>query len=285
MAEVINANLDHTCECTLWPQGTFKLGSITIKDLIAKASAVDFAVFVFTPDDLATMREKEVVVARDNVVFELGLFVGSVGLERCYIVKPRDVEMKLPTDLLGINTADYVANRSDNNIASALNAACTKIKERVAECGPLRRVPFVAPGTNEKRVANRPDYKLQEADLEFLAQCVRGHVASPSGLAYSYIESQIRGVPDDRVAISAVKLMRLGYVEKSLESGYNHNEEYFAYSATEDGLDAFLRHEDQYPALKVAPAPTPARRPPAQPTSTKQKPASGFDDMDDDIPF
>lgn len=281
VAEVVNANLDHTCECTLWPQGTFKLGSITIKDLITKASAVDFAVFVFTPDDVAIIRERQVVVARDNVVFELGLFVGSVGLERCYIVKPRDVEMKLPTDLLGINTADYVPNRSDNDIASALNAACTKIKDRVAECGPLRRVPYVAPGATDKRVANPPDYKLQDVDLRFLAQCVQSHVANPGGQSYNWIESRIKGTPEYRVAISAVKLMRLGYIEKSLESGYNGDEEYFAYRATEDGLDMFLRHEDQYAALTAAPS----RRPYAQAPAADKKLSSGFDDMDDDIPF
>lgn len=92
-----------------------------IKDLITKASSVDFAVFAFAPDDLTTIRDHQVAVARDNVVFELGLFVGSTGLERCYIVKPRGVDMHLPTDLLGMNTADYVPDRSDNGPAQRLN--------------------------------------------------------------------------------------------------------------------------------------------------------------------
>lgn len=281
VAEVINANLDHTCECTLWPQGTFKLGSITIKDLITKASAVDFAVFVFTPDDVATIRERQVAIARDNVVFELGLFVGSVGLERCYIVKPRDVEMKLPTDLLGINTADYVPNRSDNDIASALNAACTKIKDRVFELGQLRRVPHGVLGATAKRVANPPDYRVQDVDLRFLAECVQSHVSNPGGLPYRWIERQMKGIPDYQIAISAVKLMRLGYVEKSLEPG--NDEEYFAYRATEDGLDVFLRHEAEYATLTAPKTLSPRHR--SAPTPVGERPSSGFDDMDDDIPF
>eukprot|EP01041_Mallomonas_annulata_P031142 gene31142-53399_t len=94
--------------CTIWRNGTFKLGSDGLGDLIKKSSAVDFAVFVFTPDDITTMRNKEVIVARDNVVFELGLFIGALGKDRCYVVKPRGIEMHLPSDVAGVTTADYV---------------------------------------------------------------------------------------------------------------------------------------------------------------------------------
>jgi hypothetical protein len=286
VADAVNANLDHDIQCTLWRNGTFKLGSGSLTDLITKSSAVDFAVFVFTPDDLTTIRNKEVATARDNVVFELGLFIGAIGMDRCYIVKPRGVDMHLPSDLLGITTADYAADRSDNDIASALNAACTKIKARVAELGPLRRVPFVAPGATDKRVANPPDYKLQPIDLQFLAQCVQSHVSAPYGRPYNWIENQIKGEPDYKVSLSAVKLMRLGYIEKSVETNSNQDDEYFAYRATEDGLDVFVKHESEYAALYIQPsrgygsAPRSAPRP-APPPNSK----SGFDDMDDDIPF
>lgn len=90
VADSINENLDHDVHCTLWRTGTFKLSSQTIDDLVKKSSTVDFAVFVFTPDDLTTIREKQHATARDNVIFELGLFIGAIGKERCYVVKPRD---------------------------------------------------------------------------------------------------------------------------------------------------------------------------------------------------
>lgn len=142
VADAINLNLDHDTQNTLWRSGTFKLGSNSLNDLTSKSSAVDFAVFVFTPDDLATIRKKEEYIARDNVVFELGLFIGSLGRDRCYVVKPRGIEMHLPSDLLGITTADYVPNRTDGDMASALNAACKQIKDRVHELGPIRRLSF-----------------------------------------------------------------------------------------------------------------------------------------------
>ena len=154
VADAINENLDHDVHCTLWRAGTFKLSSQTIDDLVKKSSTVDFAVFVFTPDDLVTIREKEHVTARDNVIFELGLFIGAIGKERCYIVKPRGVEMHLPSDLLGMNAADYAIDRPDGDVSSALNLACKLIKDRIKEKGPVDRSPFSRQSAPSRHVAS-----------------------------------------------------------------------------------------------------------------------------------
>lgn len=283
VADAVNVNLDHEVHCTLWRNNTFKLGSDGLGDLIKKSSAVDFAVFIFTPDDLISMRNKELAVARDNVVFELGLFIGSLGKDRCYVVKPRGVEMHLPSDVAGVTTADYVADRPDGDTASALNAACKQIKDRIKELGMLPRSPINGVRTPGQHVANPPEYKLSDVDLRFLAQCVQSHVAYPNGLSYASINGQIPD-PDYRVSLAAVKLTRLGYVEKSVEVDNRDGEEYFAYRATENGLDMFLKHEDEYTDLQSArEAAQRSVRRPAQPTSRLQ--SNGFEDMDDDIPF
>lgn len=52
-----------------------------------------------------------------------------------------------------------------------------------------------------------------------------------------------------------------------------------------DGLDVFLRNEGQYATL-TAPRPPPSPgRPYPQSPATGKKSSSGFDDVDDDIPF
>jgi hypothetical protein len=66
-------------------------------------------------------------------------------------------------------------------------------------------------------------------------------------------------------------------VAKSVEQSYNGDYEYFAYAATEDGLDAFLKHETRL--LEITEPAAPSR------LSATKKPSSGFDDMDADIPF
>lgn len=284
VADAINVNLDHDVHCTLWRNGTFRLGSDSLGELIRKSSTVDFAVFVFTPDDITTMREKEVAVARDNVVFELGLFIGSLGKDRCYVVRPRGVEMHLPSDVAGVTTADYVADRPDKDVASALNVACTLIKARIKELGSLPRSPITSVRTPGQHVPNPPDYKLSAVDLEFLAQCVKGHVAYPTGFSYHWISNNIRQ-DENLIALAALKLVRLGYVEKTVAED-ERGDQYFAYGATDHGLDIFLKHENEYADLrsKAAVAPPPGRRYPPAPTPAAGT-SSGFEDMDKDIPF
>lgn len=53
VAEAVNANIDYDFEVTIWKNGTFQLSSNTIDDLVKKSSTVDFALFIFTPDDIS----------------------------------------------------------------------------------------------------------------------------------------------------------------------------------------------------------------------------------------
>lgn len=277
IADAINANLEYEAECTIWRAGTFKLSSQTLDDLVRKSSTVDFAVFVFTPDDAATIREHVQAVARDNVVFETGLFVGAIGKERCYIVKPRNVDMHLPSDVLGVTPADYEPNRSDGDVESALNYACKLVKDRIRELGPIDRSPQAGPTAAGRHVANPPNYALQDSDLMFLAECVRSHVSQPVGRSFSEITNAVVGHSDQALTVSAIKLDRLGYVAKSVEQGYNGDYEYFAYTATQSGLDAFLKNEPRFSELQAS---VPRSR-----KAVPKKPATGFDDIDDQIPF
>jgi hypothetical protein len=279
IADAINANLEHDAHCTLWRNGTFKLSSQTVDDLVKKSSAIDFAVFAFTPDDVTTIRDHEQAVARDNVIFELGLFIGAIGKERCYIIKPRGVEMHLPSDLLGMNVADYAVDRPDDDLASALNYACKLIKDRIADLGTIDRSQFSKAVSHARHVANPPDYQLQDVDLLFLAESVRSQVTSPAGLSFHDIGRELGQQSQHALTISAIKLDRLGYVAKSIEQG-DHGYEYFAFAATADGLDVFLKNEKRIIELN-RPAPLSVRH-----TGAKiAKPSTGFDDMDDDIPF
>lgn len=271
IADAINANLEHEAHCTIWRSGTFKLSSQSVDDLVRKSSAIDFAVFVFTPDDLATIRKHEQAVARDNVVFEMGLFIGSIGKERCYIVKPRGVDMHLPSDLVGMNPADYVADRPDGDVESALNYACKLIRDRIKEVGAIDRGPFINAARPSRHMANPPEYRLADIDLMFLGECVKSQVSSPTGRSFDQIERELNNCPSHALAISAIKLDRLGYIAKTNEQSYNGDYEYYAYAATEDGMDAFLKHEARITEM-------------LNPTASK-RPSVGFDDMDEEIPF
>lgn len=241
VAEAVNVNLDHEFEITIWKNGTFKLSSSTIDDLVEKSSFVDFALFIFAPEDIAEIRSRKKHVVRDNVIFEMGLFVGAIGKSRSFILKPRDVEMHLPTDLLGVTPADYDASRSDGDLVSATNRACSLIKSEVERLGLINHTAL---SESKKIVANPTSYELKPQDYKFLAACLQSHTADPVGLSFNRISNNFRSTDEAALQISLIKLERMGYLSKAIETDHHDGYDFFTYSITEMGIDELLKNED-----------------------------------------
>ena len=67
---------------------------------------VAFAIVLLTPDDVGGLDSKNVRGrARQNVILELGYFIGRLGRDKVCAIKKGDVE--LPSDALGIIWVDY----------------------------------------------------------------------------------------------------------------------------------------------------------------------------------
>jgi hypothetical protein len=90
---------------------------------------------VFTPDDLVNSREVAAFGARDNVIFELGLFMGRLGRERTFILSQTHANLKIPTDLSGVTMATYEWPRADRSYQAAVGAACDSIREVIRALG------------------------------------------------------------------------------------------------------------------------------------------------------
>lgn len=119
--------------------GAFELTATYIESLEKTAAQADFAVLVLTPDDVTTSRRKNTLAPRDNVIFELGLFMGHLGRERCFIIQEDKADLKLPTDLLGVKSATFT-RPSDGNWQAALGAKCALIAARVIKLGPRNKL-------------------------------------------------------------------------------------------------------------------------------------------------
>jgi hypothetical protein len=136
VAYAIQTCLDNDAEVVAWPQGVFSPSSYTLNALETEINKCDFAAFVFSPEDVTLIRGEEYKTTRDNIVFELGLFIRGLGVNRCFIVSPSGInEFHLPTDLSGITRLSYNPNRQDENLEAALGPACSKMRDAMKAQG------------------------------------------------------------------------------------------------------------------------------------------------------
>lgn len=134
-ARATRSLLNEDAEITIWNEGFFGIGNTFLETLVNALPRFDFAVLVLTPDDLVSSRNIETFGPRDNVIFELGLFMGHLGRLRTLILHQAAAPLKIPTDLSGIRTATYDWPRADKNYKSAVGAACDAIRETVRDLG------------------------------------------------------------------------------------------------------------------------------------------------------
>jgi diguanylate cyclase (GGDEF)-like protein len=140
IAYTIQEELEFDAEITVWKQDVFRPGTIIIDSLQSALVQFDFAVFVMSPDDQVVSRSRERLSPRDNVIFELGLFIGHLGRDRVFfIVSQGPNELKLPTDLLGITSLTFDDGRTDGNLRAALGPACNQLR-RIFEAASQPKV-------------------------------------------------------------------------------------------------------------------------------------------------
>lgn len=128
VADALEIGLQHDGACTAWHQA-FPLSQNTIDTLLRRCAENDFAIFVFSPDDRVTIRGSKYDIARDNILFESGLFMGMRGKSRMFIVMPDgNPSFHLPSDLFGVTPATYDCDRAKTEPKGALGAAVAEIR-------------------------------------------------------------------------------------------------------------------------------------------------------------
>jgi hypothetical protein len=118
---------------------SFTPGTSALERLVELTREVDFAAFVFAQDDWTTSSAPASSQAgqaspRDNVVFEAGLFGGTLGMRRTFILHAHGA--KLPSDLLGLTCVRYDAALT----SSELKIINQKIRTAIENEGRVTRV-------------------------------------------------------------------------------------------------------------------------------------------------
>src|SRR5579859_2797774 len=134
-ARSVRSKLEPDAEVSLWDEGFFPLGTGFLEALVDSLPRFDFAVLILSADDRIESREEERVSPRDNVLFELGLFMGHLGRSRTFVLRDANAKLKIPSDLAGVSTATYHWPREDNNRVAAVGAACDNIRNVIRQLG------------------------------------------------------------------------------------------------------------------------------------------------------
>jgi predicted nucleotide-binding protein len=119
----------------LWTSDVFLPSHFPIDDLSDQVRKSDFAVLIISSDDLVMSRNESYQAPRDNIIFELGLFMGALSRKRTFLMYPDMDNVKLPSDLEGITTIRYVID-SDGNQLDNLKDVCAQIRTSVMRLGP-----------------------------------------------------------------------------------------------------------------------------------------------------
>lgn len=154
IAYSIQQNLTHDAEVTVWDQGVFELSKTTIESLVEKLDDSDFGIFVFSGDDITTIRDTTKTTVRDNVLFEFGLFIGKLSRERVFFITPSNTDLHLPTDLLGITPGKFEANRDDGSLQAATGPVSNQIRQQIKKLGKRAENEDIGKYPDEKEGLN-----------------------------------------------------------------------------------------------------------------------------------
>jgi predicted nucleotide-binding protein len=136
IAQEIQLSLSHeNMIVTLWTNGIFIASQYPLESLEDALDQSDFAIAIAHPDDQTKIRGKTKRTPRDNVIFELGYFMGRLGRRRTILLEPRGESVKLPSDMSGLNTIGYRTGPSER-LSALLSPACIEIKKIVSSLGP-----------------------------------------------------------------------------------------------------------------------------------------------------
>ena len=136
IARAVQSALEHDpIVVRVWTDDTFKASQFPVESLERELAKVDFAALVLSPDDTAISRGTAAGAPRDNLVFELGLFMGALGHSRTFLLHPRGSDIKVPTDLLGFTPLTYQTS-PDGPVSIAVAPVCEEIRTAILSSGP-----------------------------------------------------------------------------------------------------------------------------------------------------
>lgn len=125
----------HCVDVLPWYEA-FPPGFTALEELAKRLDEVDFAAFLLLPDDQVRMRDRTGDAPRDNVVFELGLFMGKLNRDRAFALVDTRFDrgdLELFSDLKGVTYIPFDIEHVEGAVGTLV--------ARISELGPIVRAP------------------------------------------------------------------------------------------------------------------------------------------------
>ena len=136
IGKAIQSALEHDpVVVRVWTDDTFKASQYPIESLEVELGKVDFAALVLSPDDEVISRNRTREAPRDNLVFELGLFMGALGRSRTFLIRPHGTDIKIPTDLSALTALTYQSDPGGTNSTDTASV-CNELRATIMAMGP-----------------------------------------------------------------------------------------------------------------------------------------------------
>jgi len=212
--DALYVELERDFDLYPWDYNFFQPSSFALEDFEKKAKQFDFAIFILHPDDYTISRENIMATTRDNVIFEIGLFIGAIGRKNVLLLEPflapnndltiktpqdtyissYDVAMKLPTDVLGITTIKYDYSAGAKSMYGAairiktyISSCCQSENPNILSLWPLK----VAIVSRDDRYAEKLHSVLKTYDEKIIVSVIHSSIA---GAKDAIVNQQVDGI-------------------------------------------------------------------------------------------
>jgi len=125
VVEALSSALQDEYEVVPWfNDEVFDAGSTALRDLLRAAEESHLGIFVYAPDDRLVIRGAGKSIPRDNVLFELGMFMSKLGPRGCFPLVANDVpDLRVLSDLDGLTTLRFNHDQFAKDPVAALKLA------------------------------------------------------------------------------------------------------------------------------------------------------------------
>jgi hypothetical protein len=201
-AKVVKSVLAKLFTTNLWSERLFELGEDNLSNLLRFVQFYDFAVLVLSDDDTTISRKKMHGAPRDNVIFELGLFMGALGRRRVFpiVIQTKPRPPKIPSDLLGNNVVflrkepgkKLHAKRLSQELSQVVDTITARSQEAVLQLLPSTGLAvgyfenFVLPVC--QKLANLSTVTVAGADVDISKDNFNLTIVLPKSLSDASIE-------------------------------------------------------------------------------------------------